>query len=366
MKKDSIEKKNILFFFSTSRIGGTETNFLRLARDLSTLGFKVHVLVVEDNGPLLSKFDSFACDIEIINIKNLFNIINNIFRFRNFIIKNKINVVFNCGLKVEIFSRLFSKVFGIDIVISNIRSTDDWRRFYHTLLDRITHFGVDLWVSNSLAGVNAFHNREKINLSKAKVIYNYIDDFDFDSNSYINIESKKSLNIGILSNIKFGKGFEDLILICENLILNGITSFSFIIAGVDFSNGRISDCLKKSIYAKHFKFIGFVSDKEAFFDGIDIFLLPTYWEGFPTSVLESMYFGTPVISTSVGGIPEMINNRFNGILLDPGDTVSISKAIFELSKSNELYNMFRVNSYNLLKNKFTKGAVLNLWLQILK
>lgn len=59
----------------------------------------------------------------------------------------------------------------------------------------------------------------------------------------------------------------------------------------------------------------------------DVFILPSYNEGLPISILEAMSYGHPIISSPVGGIPEIVKNNENGILVNPGDDEQIFKAI---------------------------------------
>jgi glycosyltransferase involved in cell wall biosynthesis len=58
-----------------------------------------------------------------------------------------------------------------------------------------------------------------------------------------------------------------------------------------------------------------------------IFILPSFYEGFPVTVLEALSCETPVIATPVGGIPEVIKNYKTGILIPPGDCKSLANAL---------------------------------------
>lgn len=356
--------KNILLFFSVSRIGGAESNFIKIATELNKSGYKINLIVVDNNGPLIEKLKPVLNDYDIIDIRKPFELFKNIKIYRHFIVNNKIEVVLNFGLKVEIFSRIFSKMFGVKKVISNIRSTDDWRKKYHTFLDRITQWGVDLWISNSQAGAEAFIKRENIDRSRTKIIYNYIDDFKPTMDN-IDIENKEKYTIAILSNIKKGKGFEDMVELVNILVRKQFTNFNIKIGGRDLTNGEIASLYKNNNLSSYINFVGYVDDKDAFFKDVDVFLLPTYWEGFPTSVLEAMYFGKPVISTNVGGIPEMIKHNFNGYLCNPGDANDIASAIIDICHSNMLYNKFRVNSFEVLNNNFTRSKIIHKWNEVL-
>jgi glycosyltransferase involved in cell wall biosynthesis len=68
----------------------------------------------------------------------------------------------------------------------------------------------------------------------------------------------------------------------------------------------------------------------------DVFLLPSNREGMPISILEAMRAGLPVIVTKVGAIPEMVENDESGILIGPGDSDAIARAVIRLSQDSEL------------------------------
>lgn len=68
----------------------------------------------------------------------------------------------------------------------------------------------------------------------------------------------------------------------------------------------------------------------------DIFLLPSYNEGLPMSVLEAMSWGLPVITTPVGGIPEIIISNENGLLVTPGDIQNLTICIQSLLENEKL------------------------------
>jgi glycosyltransferase involved in cell wall biosynthesis len=68
----------------------------------------------------------------------------------------------------------------------------------------------------------------------------------------------------------------------------------------------------------------------------DAFILPSYNEGLPMSMLESMAWGLPVIVTPVGGIPEVIINHQNGLLVEPGVQDQLVKAMQALIRNESL------------------------------
>ena len=97
-------------------------------------------------------------------------------------------------------------------------------------------------------------------------------------------------------------------------------------------NGEVEQ-LQRLIKGKgledYIEFVGWVTgDKKAELMGwMDCLILPSYKEGVPISILEAMACGKPVISTAVGGIPEIVTSGENGILFTPGDKTALKEAI---------------------------------------
>lgn len=89
------------------------------------------------------------------------------------------------------------------------------------------------------------------------------------------------------------------------------------------------------------KFEGWVSGKkkELMLNSSDGFILPSYHEGLPISILEAESYGLPIISTNVGGIPEIVKNGVNGFLATPGDRAALYSAITQLMCYNSILEM---------------------------
>ena len=80
------------------------------------------------------------------------------------------------------------------------------------------------------------------------------------------------------------------------------------------------------------------SDVYQLLPGVDAFILSSKREGFPMSILEAMAAGLPVIATNVGGIPEIVRDGQNGILVPPQDQNSLVNAICRVLDDSELAN----------------------------
>ncbi len=76
-------------------------------------------------------------------------------------------------------------------------------------------------------------------------------------------------------------------------------------------------------------------EKLAFYQRADVLVLPSYAEGFPNVILEAMASGLPVVTTPVGGIPDVVRDRVNGLLVPVGDVSSLADALAELKDHRE-------------------------------
>ncbi len=85
----------------------------------------------------------------------------------------------------------------------------------------------------------------------------------------------------------------------------------------------------------------------------NVFLLPSYNEGMPMSILDAMGYALPIVSTTVGGIPQLVRDRYNGRLMDAGDCVGIADMIVELLTSPDYMKQAGMNSLKIVEKKYS-------------
>lgn len=81
----------------------------------------------------------------------------------------------------------------------------------------------------------------------------------------------------------------------------------------------------------------------------DVYILPSFNEGLPIGILEAMSYGHPIISTPVGGIPEVLKDGVNGVMVEPGNVEQIANAISTFVEHKELVKEYGKNSLVLVK-----------------
>jgi glycosyltransferase involved in cell wall biosynthesis len=99
-------------------------------------------------------------------------------------------------------------------------------------------------------------------------------------------------------------------------------------------------------------------EKERLLASAAVYVLPSYNEGLPMSVLEAMAAGLPILSTPVGGIPEAVTDGVEGFLVNPGDVRALADALDRLLGDPELARGMGVAARRKVERAFSADAVL--------
>ncbi len=92
--------------------------------------------------------------------------------------------------------------------------------------------------------------------------------------------------------------------------------------------------------ARHCLFLGYQRDVAAFYAFIDLLVLTSANEGTPVVAIEALAAERPVVSTRVGGVPDVVSDGVDGILCDPGDVTAIAAALDRLAGDERLRTSF--------------------------
>lgn len=109
------------------------------------------------------------------------------------------------------------------------------------------------------------------------------------------------------------------------------------VAGKGSEEARLARYARALGLGERVCFIGpvFGADKVKLLGGCDLFMLPSYAEGLPYALLESMAAGVPVIATPVGAIPDVVADGTHGLLVPPRDGRAIAHALATLCADRE-------------------------------
>ncbi|QOJ36794.1 MAG: glycosyltransferase family 4 protein [Nitrospira sp.] len=106
-------------------------------------------------------------------------------------------------------------------------------------------------------------------------------------------------------------------------------------------------------------FTGHQEQVANFINMMDVFVLPSLHEGIPMVLLEALALGRPVIASRVGGIPEVITHRENGLLVEPGDPWSLADAVSELHRDQTLAGRIGRTGRSTVESEFTANRMVS-------
>ncbi len=214
---------------------------------------------------------------------------------------------------------------------------DQYQKFPHFLKKRCTYLFTEV---DLLICLSVYWEKQILNIfptAKTKVVRNAI---AIPDQCTPRINSKRPLRLAFLGRIIERKGLFDLIEVIAGMKSQGIDVYLEIGGDGDVDNlNRMIQGLGLSNQVKYLGWIG-TKDKERLFGRVDAYVLPSYAEGMPMSVLEAMAYGLPVVSTKVGGVPDLVCDEKTGFLIVPGDKVSLSKSIKRLVMEPDLIRRF--------------------------
>lgn len=133
--------------------------------------------------------------------------------------------------------------------------------------------------------------------------------------------------------------------------------FKIILIGDGPERKNLMDLVQKNHLQQDVVFAGFLEDPGSLLPLFDVFVLPSLTEGTPMAMLEAMSCGLPVIASRVGGVPDVISDNVDGMLVSPGDSLSLAKSILVLSRDQRL----RMSMSNNARKKIIDNYSISPW-----
>ena len=192
---------------------------------------------------------------------------------------------------------------------------------------------------------------------KIVVIPNGINVKDFDI-GYSKEECRKKLSLPLndeiilfLGKISLHKG-PDVLIKAMPKIIKEVPDAKLVLVGSGGMREELEMLSKKLSIEKNVKFAGFVGDtfeKALYYKAADVFVFPSFMEIFGIVNLEAMCCGIPIVASKVGGIPEVVKDGENGLLVPPRDPEALADAIIYLLENEAVRDRMGKNGRERVK-----------------
>lgn len=194
---------------------------------------------------------------------------------------------------------------------------------------------------------------------KIKVLYNgiHLDQFDKMPHQIYYQRKGSEVVIGSAGRLSHEKGHH-LLIEAAVLLKKEQIPFVFLLAGKGPKEQALKKAFQDNHIQDHFVFTGFIQNMKAFMENIDLFVLPSLWEGFGYVSIEAMASAKPVVCFNVGSNPEVIADHQTGFLAKPFDvdelTTYIKKLIEDVRLREEMGRAGRLRVEHIFEHSHTE------------
>jgi glycosyltransferase involved in cell wall biosynthesis len=353
-------------------LAGQEIFVLELSKQLIKSGHSVTVYT--SNHSYLPVYEKIQ-EIDVFRFKMIFNPLNNPICPGFFNIYKKIRDfdiihVHNEHSFVTLITYLINLFLKKPIVLTchgQLRFDNYWKDLFEKIYSRT----VGKFIFDNIDKVAALSDSDKkylisIGVDPVKIViipnainHEYLDNISYNKKMQEKNDEKILLYVGVL--IK-RKGVEYLIRSIPDIIKHN--RVSCIIVGKGDYREQLETLVDKLNLADNIIFKGSVSTEELYFyyNTADIFVLPSVSEGLPTTILEAMYFGLPVVTTDIPGIRDHFSD--SAILVPPKNEKELANAIIRVLNDLPLRESLSGRGKELVREKYTWDKVSNAYINI--
>ncbi len=158
--------------------------------------------------------------------------------------------------------------------------------------------------------------------------------------------------VGTVAHLSREKGVNYFIE-AASMIPDATRKLRFVIVGDGDCLQELKDLADKKGLKDVFQFAGFQSNISQYLETFDIFVLPSLSEGLGSAILEAMATSLPVVASDVGGIPELVKNGDNGLLVSPAHPASLAQAIQHLAENPDISQRMGLRGRQRVEEQFT-------------
>jgi len=320
--------------------GGPERQMLGLARSLP-LAYQSVFLSFPERGLCRPFMDALRRDgFEALVLKeNSPRYVASVREIASFLRDSRADILLCHGYKPDLLGLVAARQVGIPVVsVSRGWTGETLKVRVNEALDRLSLYFMDavVCVSEGQAGKV---RRLGVPSARLTVIRNAInvDRFAGVDPAYRNslqgmFAEPRSLVVGAAGRLSPEKGFANLVAAAA-MVIREDPRIGFVIFGEGRLRGELEQQINTLGLAGKVILPGFRDDLDNYIPAFDLLALPSYTEGLPNVVLESLAAGVPVVATAVGGVPEVVQDGISGYLVSPGDPDALAERILRVLHS---------------------------------
>lgn len=360
-----MKKIRILETIRQGRVGGGETHVLELCIHLDTTRYEPVVLSFTD-GPMVEELKRRGIKTKVIYTERAFD-----FRVwkkvQDFMVEEQIDIVHAHGTRAH--SNVFraAKKLGLPLIYTvhgwsfHIDQKSPVRRL-RELSERFLTSRADKTICVSQS--NEQDGIERFNLKRSTVIYNAVDLEKFNPDNQFK-DVRKDLGIapditviGYIVRMTHQKDPFTMLRAMKEVAEKSENTLLLMVGDGELKEDSIK-LAKELDIEDRIIFQPFRTDIPDVLNAIDIYCLPSLWEGFPIGILEAMAMGKTVVASPVDGTRELVKNGKTGLLVDHGKPEELAGTLLLLNEDIQKRNKLAGNASEFVRKNFGIGRLVN-------
>lgn len=340
--------RRVLMLYKNFGIGGAENLILSLCGNINKEEYKVYLAAninIDDIQDEIEYYDigemSFSPKLLMKSIKTIYGICK----------KNKIDIIHSHHRYTTVVALIVGGMTNIKVLHTehNVFPDKNWMNFRGENI---------VAVSNSVRN-NLIQN--KVNPKNVSTIHNGISYKEAERVVEGNLKRELSIDeseftFGFIGRLEEQKGLKYLIPAFKKLIDNGIKA-KLVLVGDGGLRVGIEEFIRKEGLESDVILLGFRNDIANIIESLDMFILPSIYEGFPMTNLEIMSRSKVLIATDVGGNKEVIEDRINGFLIKSKSEKEIVQAMEYACNNKHILKKMGSNAKDTIVGNFTVGKM---------
>lgn len=329
-------------FKTSAGRGGAEKLLLTLTEELEHHGHHVSTFIAE-KGWLVNQMERAGFRAHVFSFQPM-QLPRNAWQIYRQISQGDFDVILSHGARVNLISAFVSVLTGVPLITVE-HNIDDWRKKggFRLFIDRFIGMVSVRRVAVSHAVAEMLVKSRIIRPDKITVITNGIRyplrlSLSLSGTEWIGPKGQAAVvpfSIVTVARLEPQKGHAFIIKAMREVVSVFPSARAYLIGEGTLRNDLMELSADLGI-CKSIIFLGRKDNVEELLPSFEIFVLPSLWEGLPLALLEAMGLGLPVIATAVAGVPEVVTNGINGLLVPPGNEKALAAAIIEMMGNSTL------------------------------
>ncbi|HEY9202183.1 MAG TPA: glycosyltransferase [Gammaproteobacteria bacterium] len=344
---------NIAHFIGSLHVGGAENQVALLANGFSGKGYECHVIVMHS---------AAGYDKDLTPAVNLYNLDYRtryaplgLYRLYKYLKTNRIEILHCHMYHAIVKAAIIARIAGVRVVVTSEHGKNPWKKWYHHLAEK---YLVNPFVNKRVA-VSEDIRQIRIHNDGVKPSNIIVMPNSVNTNVKLSDNAHEIVNIGTLGRLVDAKDFPVLIKAVKILVEEKY-KISLTIAGEGDQRSVLEGLIDRTGMGDYIKLPG-IQPATEFLESIDMFVMSSKREGVPVSLLEAMAHGLPIVTTNVGGIPEVVSDGKEALLCEPGDPALLARVMRRIIDNKSL----RIELGNAARTKvvehYSESSVAEQW-----